>query len=73
MVDAVYIHIIARENEHLSDLPIQDSYSFELAEIFIGAQHQHSLLEKYKSCIALLPFVLEPVEKAHAQMEGGFP
>lgn len=45
----------------LRHLRFQDSYSFELGDIFLGAQSQRELLEKYQRCMKLLPFEVEPL------------
>ncbi|MDO8863678.1 ATP-grasp domain-containing protein [Haliea sp. E1-2-M8] len=54
------IHPLATEGTALKHLPYQDSYSFELAEIFLGADSQKQLLEKYNTCLELLTFDVEP-------------
>ena len=43
----------------LSDLSGQDSYSFELAVIYIGGNDQAELLEKYHRCLEELRFEIE--------------
>jgi hypothetical protein len=50
------IEIKVRENMYLHDLIEQDSYSFDMAHIFIGAHDQDELLEKYRRFVAALPF-----------------
>lgn len=53
------IHSLAAEGTALKHLPYQDSYSFELAEIFLGADSQKQLLDKYNTCLELLTFDVE--------------
>lgn len=53
------IHPLATEGTMLKHLPYQDSYSFELAEIFLGAETQKELLSKYQTCLELLTFDVE--------------
>jgi hypothetical protein len=44
---------------HLNDLYGQDSYSFELANIFLGAKSKEELLDKYQYCIDHLTYEIE--------------
>jgi hypothetical protein len=37
-------------------MPGQDSYSYELAHVFVGADSERELDEKYRRVIAALPF-----------------
>lgn len=43
----------------LSDLHDQDSYSYEIAVIFMGATNQQLLLENYRTALEMLPFDIE--------------
>ncbi|MDZ7780716.1 MAG: ATP-grasp domain-containing protein [Gemmatimonadota bacterium] len=45
----------------LSELFEQDSYSYALAIVYVGARNQRELLERYRWCVAELPFDIEPV------------
>jgi hypothetical protein len=47
------------EGMHLTELQGQDSYSFELANLFLGARNQDELLEKYNDCLNHLTFEIE--------------
>ncbi|GLU48509.1 ATP-grasp domain-containing protein [Nocardiopsis ansamitocini] len=53
------IKVVAHEGENLSDLPSQDSYSYELAQVFIGAADQAELNRTYESCVEALPFQID--------------
>ncbi len=55
----VTIELIPDEGDRLSDLPGQDSYSYELADIFIGAQNQDDLLDTYQRCVQSLHFTID--------------
>lgn len=44
---------------NLSDLQGQDSYSFELANIFIGGRDQQELVDKYNQCLKGLTFNID--------------
>jgi biotin carboxylase len=58
-IDGVRVHRRAKDGVRLSDLHAQDSYSYELAEIIIGAKDQDELRDKYERCVGALPFVFE--------------
>ncbi|MBP1908287.1 ATP-grasp domain-containing protein [Methanolobus bombayensis] len=53
------INLRVREGQHLSDLQMQDSYSYELADIFIGADERKELVEKYNSVLEKISFSIE--------------
>lgn len=40
----------------LSDLRHQDSYTYELAHVFVGAENENELLHKYEACTRCLEF-----------------
>ncbi|MCF8335837.1 MAG: ATP-grasp domain-containing protein [Bacteroidales bacterium] len=48
-----------KEGMHLSELQGQDSYSYELANLFLGARNQEELIHKYDDCMANLTFDVE--------------
>ncbi len=48
----------------LSDLRDQDSYSYEIADLFLGADSQDELLKKYQTALAMLPFAIDHDEGA---------
>ncbi len=50
----------------LSKLPEQDSYSYIVALIYLGADNQKQLLHQYRSCLNLLNIKLEPVVEEFA-------
>ncbi|MGM0632339.1 MAG: ATP-grasp domain-containing protein [Pseudomonadota bacterium] len=60
------IHPLTTLGTQLRHLHYQDSYSFELADIFLGAGSQSELLEKYRRCLEILPFEVQPLEEALA-------
>lgn len=47
----------------LSDLKDQDSYSYEIAVLFMGANNQKQLLQNYRTALAMLPITIEPDEE----------
>lgn len=50
------IHLLVQPGMHLTDLQDQDSYSFEIAEIYMGAQDEHELELNYQKCLEELGF-----------------
>lgn len=54
------IRILATQGTQLSDLDLQDSYSFEVAEIFLGGSNEQELLAKYADVIDRLGFRISP-------------
>ena len=47
------------KGDRLSELPEQESYSYELADLFIGAQNEEELLRKYDRAIEILPYEID--------------
>lgn len=60
-VPGVLIDIKVSKGVRLNDLYEQDSYSYDLAWIFIGAANYRDLSRKYKKCVEKLRFEFEPV------------
>lgn len=58
-IDGVRVYRRAPDGARLSDLPGQDSYSYELAQIVVGAADVAELEDKYDRCVAALPFEFE--------------
>lgn len=48
--------ITVTPGDRLSDLRDQDSYSFEVANVFLGAKSQKELLDRYEQVADMLPF-----------------
>lgn len=59
------VDILVQPGTRLSKLKNQDSYSYELADIYIGGENQLDLLEKYNRCVELLTFQFEPSADAY--------
>lgn len=53
-IPGVRIDVVPHDGQRLSDLPQQDSYSFELAHVFTGGNSDADLREKYDRCVAAL-------------------
>jgi hypothetical protein len=55
------VEVFVEEGTRLSELLNQDSYSFEIADIYIGASTQKDLLETYHQVLQMLDFRIEPI------------
>lgn len=60
-LDGVRVRVRVAEGQRLSELQFQDSYSYQLAEIVVGAGDVTEMAEKYERCVAALPFEFEEV------------
>lgn len=58
------IQILAREDADLSEMMDQDSYTFCLAQVFIGGDSQRDILAKYRRASEMLSFGLDTVREA---------
>ncbi|MBC6451218.1 ATP-grasp domain-containing protein [Actinokineospora xionganensis] len=58
-IGGVSVYRRAADGSRLSELSGQDSYSYELAEIVVGADGPAQLREKYDRCVAALRFDFE--------------
>lgn len=58
------IYIAVEEGMQLSDLKGQDSYSFEIATIMVGADSHKQLQERYQMITDTLNFEFEPVKES---------
>lgn len=62
-VPGTAVHLIARQGTRLSEMPDQDSYSYKLADVYVGADDEIELRAKYQQCLEMLPFTIdEPPE-----------
>lgn len=59
LIPGTRIDMNAREGIHLSELPRQDSYSYDLAHTFIGASDHYELMDKYHRCVEMLNFCFD--------------
>lgn len=50
------VEVIVKPGDRLSNLPDQDSYSYGLANVHIGARNEDELEDKYNRCMAALAF-----------------
>jgi len=64
-IPGLEIKLQVKNGIHLKELQGQDSYSFELANIFIGGRDQRELVDKYNQCVDGLTFNIEYDEPTH--------
>lgn len=50
------LHVHVREGMRLSDLPAQDSYSYEIADLFLGSTDEAALHASFRNIMAQLDF-----------------
>lgn len=55
----VHVEVEAREGIRLSQMPEQDSYSYNLAVVHVGGADEQELTDKYERCLAALTFEFE--------------
>ncbi|MGC7100903.1 ATP-grasp domain-containing protein [Amycolatopsis lurida] len=55
-IPGVQIEVVVEEGQRLSELPAQDSYSFELADVVVGAAGEKELTEKFDQVVEALDF-----------------
>lgn len=55
-VPGATVQLIVDAGQRLSGLTGQDSYSYELAVVYLGAPDELELVRRYQRCVDLLPF-----------------
>ena len=60
-IEGTEIQLHIREGMRLSELNYQDSYSYEIADIFIGGDSEQDLLQKYRDVQQALALELVPL------------
>jgi len=53
------VRVLARAGQRLGDLQLQESYSYELAELFLGAPDEAALLRKHAEAREILRFEID--------------
>lgn len=56
------VDVIAYKGDRLSELVDQDSYSYKIANIYLGADDEDELTDKYERCVQALPFEIDDDE-----------
>lgn len=57
----VQAHVLVSENLQLSTLFYQDSYSYELVDVYLGGRDAEMLEDSYRRCVDSLPVWLKPI------------
>jgi ATP-grasp domain len=65
-VPGVTVDVTVKEGDRLSELIGQDSYSYSIANVYVGAQDEAELTEKYQRCVRALPFEIDDAEMSTA-------
>ncbi len=55
-IPGTIINLRVKEGQDLSELQMQDSYSYELADIFVGADERKELVNKYNTILERISF-----------------
>jgi hypothetical protein len=55
------VQVAVHEGMRLSELRDQDSYSYEVATLFVGGNSEAELEAKFHACMDRLPLQLEPL------------
>ena len=61
-VPETQIQIEVHEGQRLSSLRDQDSYSYEVATIFVGGDHEAQLEQRFRDCLERLPLAFEALD-----------
>lgn len=61
IVPATTIDLVAHTGDRLSELHEQDSYSYELADVYIGAADEDELTAKFDQVMAALPYEIDDI------------
>jgi hypothetical protein len=55
-IPGVRLSPVPREGQRLSEMPAQDSYSFELTDVIVGARDEPELVAKYERAVGALTY-----------------
>ncbi|OZM81630.1 acetyl-CoA carboxylase biotin carboxylase subunit family protein [Pseudonocardia sp. MH-G8] len=55
-IPGVRLSPVPQEGQRLSEMPAQDSYSYELTDVIVGARDEAELVAKYESAVAALDY-----------------
>ncbi|MAP14675.1 MAG: hypothetical protein CMH86_07185 [Oceanibulbus sp.] len=58
------VQLLVGEGQNLSELVDQDSYSFELMDVFLGGESADFIEDAYKRCRDSLVFLIKPMDDA---------
>lgn len=55
------VNVLVSAGQKLSDLAYQDSYSYELADVFLGGEDEEMLIDAYARCLDSLNIYIKPL------------
>ncbi|MEX2524502.1 MAG: ATP-grasp domain-containing protein [Gammaproteobacteria bacterium] len=58
------VEVGVKAGMRLSEMINQDAYSYEIMDLFLGAQNHHQLMARYRECLQMLPFRFSSPDKA---------
>jgi biotin carboxylase len=61
-IGRVHVKVLVSEGDRLSDQRLQDSYSFDLAHVFVAAQDEDDLVATFRRCVEALDISVEDVD-----------
>ncbi|WP_308283017.1 ATP-grasp domain-containing protein [Pseudonocardia nigra] len=61
-IPGVALHPVPEQGQRLSEMDAQDSYSFELTDVVVGARDVAELEDRYERAIAALQYDIEDIE-----------
>ena len=61
-VDGCVVEVTVEPGERLSQRHDQDSYSYAIANVYVGGASEDELIRKYDNAVAALPFEIDDVE-----------
>ena len=65
-VGGCVVEVTVESGERLSHRHDQDSYSYAIANVYVGGTSEDELIRKYEQAVAALPFEMEDVEEPSA-------
>ncbi len=63
-IPGTFVKVPVKQDQFLHELQGQDSYSYEIANVYIGGRDQTDILEKYDRCLKKLTFEIETNRQA---------
>ena len=61
-VDGCVVEVTVEPGERLSQRHDQDSYSYAIANVYVGGASEDELVRKYEQAVAALPFEIDDIE-----------
>ncbi|WP_422073375.1 ATP-grasp domain-containing protein [Tranquillimonas rosea] len=65
LIPDLEVQVLVGQNERLSSLPDQDSYTYELADLFIGGAGHEVIEDAYRRCLDSMDFHIKPLPEGY--------